>query len=316
MAINKQDDVNKNALTQCKIYQTVFADVISTRYYGVPEDMAYDHEKDVYKGIRKKIHGRLNLLLCLASDYVVGKQYEDALNHYVDYVFPETLRLIADVEMAILKASKKRKAAQKIEKSEEEVEFSATPIIDEEVRLKQSLLSLPEYFYKMLNEQIHNLIEHSKKCKIKNKDVCDGSFLKTQMAIRTAELFRGQYSGVLNKKRSKYAGEYYRYLISRVVYTSWKTFLYVYSLNTGNGLLALKEDKWYRLDDYLNGKGFSVSNSKAVSLDRLAINTEVSIEGIVSNVLDEEMVDEVSRRYHIKSEPDDEVSVEDVNIEK
>lgn len=244
MDIQVSDSKNKKPLFQCKIYQSVYADVVSTRYYGVPEDMAYDHEKDSYKGVRKKIHSRLNTLLCLASDYVVGGQYEVALGYYIDHVFPETLRLIADVEMAILKVTKKRKETQKIEKSDGEIEFNDTPIIDEELRLRQSLQALPVYFYKMLNDQIYNLIEHSKMCKKKNKDICDGSFLKTQMAIRTAELFRGQYSGILNKKRTRYAGEYYRYLISKVVYTSWKTFLYVYSLNTSNGLLALKEKNW------------------------------------------------------------------------
>lgn len=82
----------------------------------------------------------------------------------------------------------------------------------------------------------------------------------------------------------------------------------------------LKKRIGYRLDDYLNGKGFSVPNLKAVSLDKETDNTEVSIEGIVTDVLDEEMVDEVARRYHIKSEHEDgDSSTEDVkkdNVKK
>ena len=54
MDIQVSDSKNKKPLFQCKIYQSVYADVVSTRYYGVPEDMAYDHEKTVTKVLGRK----------------------------------------------------------------------------------------------------------------------------------------------------------------------------------------------------------------------------------------------------------------------
>lgn len=271
-------------------------DIISSRYYGTPDHLAYDHEKDRHKTIRSRVHKKLDDLLVVTGDHIVERRYEEALNWFIHYVFPESLRLIADIEMAILKKTIKEEA-KNATNDDNGLEFNDTPIISKEERLISTLLTLPRYFYKKMNDQIANLITHSTKCREEGGNGWDGSFLSTQMLIRVAELYRGVYVKKSSGKKLKYAGENYPYLITKVVDTLWKTFLFVYSLDTGNGLLALKEDVWYRLDDYLKGGRETKPTMATVPLEKAAIDTKVSIEAILLNTVDEEVVEDVANQY-------------------
>lgn len=121
--------------------------ILSSRYYGTADDYAYDHEKDIHKDTRRKIHRRLDSLLIMAGDYIIERKYEEALNWFIQRVFPESLKLIADIEMAILKKSIKEEA-KKGTIVDVGLDFSDAPIVSKEERLISSLLTLPRYFYK------------------------------------------------------------------------------------------------------------------------------------------------------------------------
>lgn len=283
--------------------------ILSSRYYGTADGLAYDHEKDIHKDTRRKIHKRLDSLLTMAGDYIIERKYEEALNWFIQRVFPESLKLIADIEMAFLKKSI-REEAKKGMIVDDGLDFSDAPVVSKEERLISSLLTLPRYFYKKMNDQISNLIAHSNKCKEKGVNGWDGSFLRTQMKIRVAELYRGVYVKKSGKKL-KYAGENYPYLITKVVDTLWKTFLFVYSLDTGNGLLAIKEEVWFQLDDYLKGgrdlKPFEVT----IPIEEAAVDTKVCIEDILLDTEDKEAVESVANQYGGKEEDEDKEEKED-----
>lgn len=148
-----------------------------------------------------------------------------------------------------------------------------------------------------MNDQIANLIAHSNKCKEKGVNGWDGSFLRTQMNIRVSELYRGVYIKKSSGRKLKYAGENYPYLITKVVDTLWKTFLFVYSLDTGNGLLAIKEDVWFKLDDYLKGGRDLKPFKDTVPIEKAAIDTKVCIEDILLDTEDKEVVKSVANQY-------------------
>lgn len=298
MAIQVQGSKNKKAASPLDylVYPTSSQfDVLSSRYYGTADYLAYDHEKDIHKDTRRKIHRRLDSMLIMTGDYIVEGKYEEALNWFIQRVFPESLKLIADIEMAFLKKSI-REEAKKGTTADDSLDFSDTPVVSKEEQLISSLLTLPRYFYKKMNDQIANLIAHSAKCREEGINGWDGSFLKTQMKIRAAELYRGVYVKKSGKKL-KYAGENYPYLITKVVDTLWKTFLFVYSLDTGNGLLAIKEDVWFQLDDYLKGGRELKPFKDTIPIEEAAIDTKVCIEDILLDMADEEAVEIVANQY-------------------
>lgn len=298
MAIQVQGSKNKKAasLLDYLVYPTSSQfDVLSSRYYGTAAGLAYDHEKDIHKDTRRRIHKRLDSMLIMAGDYIIERKYEEALNWFIQRVFPESLKLIADIEMAFLKKSIKEEA-KKSTIVDDGLDFSDAPVVSREEQLISSLLTLPRYFYKKMNDQIANLIAHSAKCREEGVNGWDGSFLKTQMKIRVAELYRGVYVKKSGKKL-KYAGENYPYLITKVVDTLWKTFLFVYSLDTGNGLLAIKEEVWFKLDEYLKGGRDIKPFEDTIPIEEAAIDTKVCIEDILLNTADEEVVETVANQY-------------------
>ena len=298
MAIQVQGSKNKKAASPLDylVYPTSSQfDILSSRYYGTAAGLAYDHEKDIHKDTRRRIHKRLDSMLIMAGDYIIERKYEEALNWFIQRVFPESLKLIADIEMAFLKKSI-REEAKKGTVVDDGLDFSDAPVVSREEQLISSLLTLPRYFYKKMNDQIANLIAHSAKCREEGVNGWDGSFLKTQMKIRVAELYRGVYVKKSGKKL-KYAGENYPYLITKVVDTLWKTFLFVYSLDTGNGLLAIKEEVWFKLDEYLKGGRDIKPFEDTIPIEEAAIDTKVCIEDILLNTADEEVVEIVANQY-------------------
>ena len=323
MAIQVQGSKNKKAATPLDylVYPTSSQfNILSSRYYGTADYLAHDHEKDIHNGTRAKIHRRLDNMLIMAGDYIVERKYEEALNWFIQRVFPESLKLIADIEMAVLKKSIREEAKKGTNDGDDGLDFSDSPVVSKEEQLISSLLTLPRYFYKKMNDQIANLIAHSNKCKEKGVNGWDGSFLRTQMRIRTAELYHGVYVKKTTGKKLKYAGENYPYLITKVVDTLWKTFLFVYSLDTGNGLLAIKEDVWFKLDDYLKGGRDLKPFKDTVPIEEAAIDTKVCIEDILLDTADEEVVESVANQYGgkegDKEEKEDWSNLSDEEIDK
>lgn len=257
----------------------------SILYSGSGHFPACTHRKDKYDGLREEIELRLDDLMVKVNDFIVEKRYGEALNYYVHDIFPTALKLIVNIERWI--AREKRREMEK--------------------RLaNKRLKSLAPYFYSMMNEQIVVLIEHLKKCRKEGKNGWDPSFLRRDLIMRLAELYRGEFRSKNYKKKPEYVGEKYRYLITRAVFTSWKMFLFMYSLDTGNGFPALKEKRWFKLDKYLD-KTETVDISSIpkekdeqipmIPTGEIIETTEAVITGLIAGTVSEETIKGIVDRY-------------------
>nr|DAO95229.1 MAG TPA: hypothetical protein [Caudoviricetes sp.] len=275
----------------------------SILYSGSGHFPACTHRKDKYDGLREEIELRLDDLMVKVNDFVVEKRYGEALNYYVHDIFPTALKLIVNIERWIAR-EKRREMEKRLARSV--LGNINTRMVDPEELTNKRLKSLAPYFYGMMNEQIVVLIEHLKKCRKEGKNGWDPSFLRRDLIMRLAELYRGEFRSKNYKKKPEYVGEKYRYLITRAVFTSWKMFLFMYSLDTGNGFPALKEKRWFKLDKYLD-KTETVDISSIpkekdeqipmIPTGEIIETTEAVITGLIAGTVSEETIKGIIDRY-------------------
>lgn len=275
--------------------------------FPIRKEDAKDHRKDTHPGIRSLIATRLHTLLTVAHAYMVRKKYDCAFNTYVYFVFPEALRLIADIEKAILQ--------KRIKDGEIELE------IDVQDHLKATLSPVVTFFYSKMNEQIANLIKALEERKAQGKSCLDPTFIRKQLNIRMAELYRGEFKSKNNiKKKTPYAGENYIILITRVVFTSWKMFLFLRSVEMGEPLIALRECSNFRLEDYLEEdereedvneeteerRQKIIEERKKVEEDMVldfVEETIVTIRGLNDGSIDKERIEATAEKYNSLTDP-------------
>lgn len=276
--------------------------------FPIRREDAKDHRKDTYLGVRSKIASRLHTVLMVAHSYMVERKYDCAFNAYVYFVFQEALRLIADIEKAVLQ--------KRIKDGEIELDISV------EDHLKATLLPVVTFFYSKMNEQISNLIKALDERKEAGKNCLDPTFIRKQLNIRMAELYRGEFKSKNNiKKKTPYAGENYIILITRVVFTSWKMFLFLRSVEMGEPLIALKECSNFRLEDYLEEDRAeeTVTNEETEERRQKLIeerkkveeavipdfyeSTDVTIRGIDDGSVDKERIAATAEKYNSLTDP-------------
>lgn len=275
----------------------------SIEYGGAGFFQACTHRKDKHIGIREEIGLALDGMMVKVNNLVVEKRYGEALNYYVHDIFHAALKLIVYVERRITKEIKAN-MDKKLAKSS--LGSLSTFIVDPEELLNTRLKSLSPYFYGMMNEQIAAILEHLKKCRIEGKNGWDPSFLRRDLIMRLAELYHGEFRCKNYKRKPVYVGEKYRYLITKAVFTSWKMFLFMYSLDTGNGLPAIKEDVWFNLAEYLDKtEGMDLSKMPKekdeqipmVPTSDLIVATRTSITNVISGTVSEETIKETIDHY-------------------
>ena len=280
------------------------------QYNGIHFYLAGKHRKDKYGDVRQEIALRLDGLLVKASDLIVEKRYGEALNFYINDIFPIALRLIVNVERWMVREIKKD-----MEKRLAESVLGLEPslIVDPEELLNTRLNALVPYFYGMMNEQISSLVTHLEKCKEERKDGWDPSFLRQQHIMRCFELYCGEFKGNNWKKKPVYVGEKYRYLITKAVFTSWKMFLFMYSLDTGIGFPAIKEEVWFKLDEYLNKtKATDLGNipkdktelKPMVPSTDLVVASKTGVSNVLTGAVSKEIIDATVEKYKAKEEED------------
>ena len=276
--------------------------------FPIRKEDAKDHRKDTYPGVRSKIANRLHTVLMVAHAYMVRRKYDCAFNTYVYFVFPEALRLIADIERASLQ--------RRINDGEIELDISVQDY------LKASLSPVVAFFYSKMNEQIANLIKALEERKAQGKSCLDPTFIRKQLNIRMAELYRGEFKSKNNiKKKTPYAGENYIILITRVVFTSWKMFLFLRSVEMGESLIALKECSNFRLEDYLEEDEVEETDTNEETEERrqklieerkkvdeavvreFIEETDVTIRGINDGSVDKECIVAIAEKYNSLTDP-------------
>nr|DAF31264.1 MAG TPA: hypothetical protein [Caudoviricetes sp.] len=128
--------------------------------------------------------------------------------------------------------------------------------------------------------------------------------------MRLAELYRGEFRSKKSDIVPVYVGEKYRYLITKVVFTFWKSFLFMYSLDTGNNFPALKKEVWYPLDDYIkSGEEGDLGESREEKvkvtmkpMGDLVICTKAGIDNVLTGAIDNDVINDITAQYLVDGE--------------
>lgn len=285
----------------------VFIRPFTIKYFGTEPHQAGKHRKDIHENYRKHTNIVLDTKLRKANHLIISRRHEEALNHFIYTVFPTALKLIVDVERWIMNENKE-KLKNEIKRSKMPIDPNTVAEIEEQ--FNASLKDLVGYFYGKMNEQIVSILAHLNQCKENGDDGWDPYFLRKETMMRLAELYRGEFKSKTTDIVPVYVGEKYRYLITKVVFTFWKSFLFMYSLDTGNNFPALKKDVWYPLDDYIgSGEEGELGEpreeevkGKMKPMGDLVICTKAGIDNVLTGTIDNDVINDIAAQYLLDGE--------------
>lgn len=285
----------------------VFIRPLTIRYYGTEPHQAGKHRKDVHENYRQHINIVLDVKLRKVNLLIINRRHEEALNYFIYTVFPTALKLIVDVERWIM-VENKEKLENKIKRSKMPIDPNTIAEIEEQ--FNASLKDLVGYFYGKMNEQIVSILAHLNQCKEDGDNGWDPYFLRQETMMRLAELYRGEFRSKKTDIVPVYVGEKYRYLITKVVFTFWKSFLFMYSLDTGNNFPALKKDVWYPLDDYIgSGEEGELGEpieeevkGKMKPMGDLVVCTKAGIDNVLTGAIDNDTINDIAAQYLVDGE--------------
>lgn len=119
-------------------------------------------------------------------------------------------------------------------------------------------------------------------------------------------------SRVITGRRNQYTlVKKYRYLITKAVFTSWKMFLFMYSLDTGIGFPAIKEEVWFKLDEYLNKTKVAdlgdipkdkTEQTPMVPSSDLVVASKTGVSNVLTGAVSKEIIDATVEKYKAKEE--------------
>lgn len=217
------------------------------RSYEVVAPYKYDgHSRDISKKIRPFVIKELDKKLYSVFKYTTDKkQFNKAMYRFYRVVFPTAIETIAYIENKY----------QNIPRSESYIE------------------TLVDYFYQRMNMQVPSALKFVKNQVERNELVDDGEFIRVEpdgllrdICDMRIVLYEGKerikFHGKLpyfNKNKNGYktkrvwAGNNYRYQITKFVALFWKVFLIYQSVYTTYNLFDIPEKEYY----YPVGEGYA-----------------------------------------------------------